>query len=237
MASGGLARWLYRGGRPNRLAKVVNGVWAKLFSFGVARDYLVTLEVRGRRSGRTMTLPMVMAVVDGQRYLVSMLGERVDWVRNVRAAGGHAVLIHGRREAVRLEDVPVPLRAPILKAYLRRAPGARAHHLVDLGADRVFGDAQIVFCLEERVSAGSTGSEKPLDECSPEAIEFVRVVLTQPERACQCLRRKPLEHPCEGQCGEAPVLLRRIAQRAIEVRSTLYKGFHVLQVTQFTAAQ
>jgi len=134
MASGGLARWLYRGGRPNRLAKVVNGVWAKLFSFGVARDYLVTLEVRGRRSGRTMTLPMVMAVVDGQRYLVSMLGERVDWVRNVRAADGHAVLIHGRREAVCLEEVPVTRRAPILKEYLRRAPGARPHVPVDRNA-------------------------------------------------------------------------------------------------------
>jgi hypothetical protein len=28
-----------------------------------------------------------MAVVDGQRYLVSMLGEKVAWFANVRAAG------------------------------------------------------------------------------------------------------------------------------------------------------
>jgi len=70
---------------------------------------------------------MVMAIVDGQRYLVSMLGENVEWVRNVRAAGGRAGLRHGRREEVRLEEVTVEVRAPLIKAYLRRAPGARPH--------------------------------------------------------------------------------------------------------------
>jgi len=37
------------------------------------------------KNRRTLTLPMVMAVVDGQRYLVSMLGEHVEWVRILRA--------------------------------------------------------------------------------------------------------------------------------------------------------
>ena len=122
-----LARWLYRGGRPNRLASVVNRGSASLYALGLLPNYLVALEVVGRRSGRAISLPLVMAIVDGQRYLVSMLGENVDWVRNVRAAGGRAVLRHGRREEVRLEEVPVEMRAPVLKAYLRRAPGARPH--------------------------------------------------------------------------------------------------------------
>jgi hypothetical protein len=68
-----------------------------------------------------------MAVVDGQRYLVSMLGDNVEWVRNVRAAGGKAVLRSGRREEIQLQEVPAAQRAPILKAYLQRAPGARPH--------------------------------------------------------------------------------------------------------------
>jgi hypothetical protein len=72
-----------------------------------------------------------MAIVDGQRYLVSMLGDNVAWVRNVRAADGKAVLQHGRREEVRLEEVPAGQRAPVLKAYLQRAPGARPHVAVD----------------------------------------------------------------------------------------------------------
>jgi len=123
-----LAQWLYRGGHPNRLASVVNRGTAALYALGLLPNYLVALEVVGCRSGRAITLPLVMAVVDGQRYLVSMLGENnVDRVRNVRAAGGRAVLRHGRREGVRLEEVSVEMRAPVLTAYLRRAPGARPH--------------------------------------------------------------------------------------------------------------
>ena len=72
-------------------------------STGVASNYLVTLEVTGRKSGQIFSLPLVLAIVDGQRYLVSMLGNNVQWVHNVRAAGGKAVLRHGRREEIRLE--------------------------------------------------------------------------------------------------------------------------------------
>jgi hypothetical protein len=85
-------------------------------------------------TGRTVSLPVVVAVVDGRRYLVSMLGENVQWVRNVRAAGGRASIRGGAREEVRLEEVPADQRAPILKAYLQRAPGARPHVPVDKDA-------------------------------------------------------------------------------------------------------
>jgi hypothetical protein len=74
-----------------------------------------------------ISVPLVMTAVDGQRYLVSMLGADAAWVRNVKAAGGRATLRHGRREAVRLEEVTAERRAPVLKAFLRRAPGARPH--------------------------------------------------------------------------------------------------------------
>jgi hypothetical protein len=120
-------RWLYRGQRPNWIARILNRAWAAIASPGVASNYLVTLEVTGRKSRRTLSLPLVPALVDGQRYLVSMLGDNVQWVQNVRAAGGRAVLRSGGREEVQLEEVPAGLRAPILRAYLRRAPGARPH--------------------------------------------------------------------------------------------------------------
>ncbi|HET7479506.1 MAG TPA: nitroreductase/quinone reductase family protein [Rubrobacteraceae bacterium] len=124
-------RWLYRGRRPNRIAKVMNRAAAAMASSGVASGPMVTLEVRGRKSGRTISLPLVMASVDGQRYLVSMLGDDVQWVRNVRATGGRAVIRTRDREAVRLEEVAAEQRAPILKAYLKRAPGARWHFPID----------------------------------------------------------------------------------------------------------
>ena len=126
MTMNDLVRWMYRGRRPNRIAKTMNRVGAVLASRGIT-PAMVTLEVTGQKSGRTISLPLVVAVVDGQRYLVSMLGENVHWVNNVRAAGGRAALQSRKREEIRLEDVPVDQRAPILKAYLQRAPGARPH--------------------------------------------------------------------------------------------------------------
>ena len=127
-------RWLYRGQRPNWIARILNRATAVVASSGVASNYLVTLEVTGRKSGRIFSLPLVIAIVDGQRYLVSMLGDNVAWVRNARAAGVKVALRHGRREEVRLEEVPAGQRAPVLKAYLQRAPGARPHIPVDKDA-------------------------------------------------------------------------------------------------------
>ena len=127
MTRGDFARWLYREQRPNWIARMLNRAWAALFSSGIMPDSMVTLEVTGRTSGRTVSLPMAVTVVNGQRYLVSMLGENVQWVRNVRAAGGRAVFQRHGREEVHLEEVPADQRAPILRAYLQRAPGARPH--------------------------------------------------------------------------------------------------------------
>lgn len=127
-------RWLYTGNRPGALARLLNRAWAIAHARGIAPDYLVTLEVAGRRSGRAISFPLVMASVEGERYLVSMLGTEVAWVRNVRAAAGRAVLRHGRTEQVRLEEIPPERRAPVLKAYLQRAPGARPHIPVDKDA-------------------------------------------------------------------------------------------------------
>ena len=58
----------------------------------------------------------------------------MNWVRNVKAAEGEVTLRHGHREEVRLEEVAPDRRAPVLKAYLKRAPGARAHLPVDKDA-------------------------------------------------------------------------------------------------------
>ena len=41
---------------------------------------------------------------------------------------------HGGREPVTLHEVEVDRRAPILRCYLQRAPGARAHIPVDYRA-------------------------------------------------------------------------------------------------------
>ena len=129
-----LDTWMYKDGRPNRLARLLNGFWSRIAAAGAAPKQLHSLEVRGRRSGRRISFPIVVADYEGQRYVVSMLGENVNWVANVRAAGGRAVLRHGGREDVRLEEVDPAMRAPILQRYLRLAPGARTHIAVDPSA-------------------------------------------------------------------------------------------------------
>ena len=126
-----LDRWMYRGGRPGLLARVMNRQSVLAASAGLTPRRLVAMEVRGRRTGRRISLPLVVADHEGDRYLVAMLGRDVNWVRNVRAAGGRVVLRHGRREAVRLEEVEVGARAPVLRRYLALAPGARPHVPVD----------------------------------------------------------------------------------------------------------
>jgi len=125
---------MYGGKRPNRIAALLNRGTAAVVAAGIGPNRIARLEVRGRRTGRRLAFPVVIADYEGQRYLVAMLGEEANWVRNVRAAGGNAVLKHGRREDVVLEEVDAGMRAPILQRYLEVAPGGRAHFPIDQGA-------------------------------------------------------------------------------------------------------
>ncbi|MEV4346492.1 nitroreductase family deazaflavin-dependent oxidoreductase [Actinoplanes sp. NPDC049596] len=127
-----LKRWMYRGGRPHGLARLLNRLSAIQFGAGflVPRTW-VTLEVPGRRTGRTVACPVVVTRYGRREYLVSMLGNDANWVANARAAGGKAILRHGRRQRIQLSEVAVDQRPPILRRYLAKAPGARPHIPVD----------------------------------------------------------------------------------------------------------
>lgn len=127
-------RRLYRGKRPGSVARILNTVQARLAAHGIGPSRVVTLNVRGRKTGRLISMPVVVADYDGGRYLVSMFGNNSAWVRNVRAAGGDAVIRHRTRETVHLHEVPAGQRPAILKRYLELAPGARPHIPVDPAA-------------------------------------------------------------------------------------------------------
>ena len=120
-------RLFYRDWRPTRLGKLVTAALAWVSGLGLTPRILLTLQVRGRRSGRLHDTVLVVAKHDGQRYLVSMLGDGSEWVRNVRAAGGMAFVKRGRSRPVRLTEVPVRERGPILKAYCQVATSGRQH--------------------------------------------------------------------------------------------------------------
>lgn len=103
-------------------------VGVPLTTLGLAPRDAVTLEVRGLRSGQPRRTPILLTQHEGADYLVALAGES-QWVRNVRAAGGEAVLRRRGTRRVQLEEVPVAQRAPVLTAYLeagRRRSGTAA---------------------------------------------------------------------------------------------------------------
>jgi hypothetical protein len=78
------------------------------------------LEHRGRTSGELHRTPVNLLTYEGQQYLVAPRGE-TQWVRNVRHADGHLVLILGRRRQLcTATEVPVDESLPILRSYLKR---------------------------------------------------------------------------------------------------------------------
>jgi hypothetical protein len=117
---------MYAGGRPGADARAIH----RRFVAGPIPRLLpvaAVLHVRGRTSGAAIDVPIVVAPYRWRWYTVAMLGEQANWVRNVRAADGVAELTHGRRRPVRLVEVPVQVRAPIIRRYLLFAWGARPH--------------------------------------------------------------------------------------------------------------
>lgn len=119
---------MYAGGKGNATARRYARAWSWAFGKGlIPGRRWVTLEVPGRSSGRATRFPLGIATVDGRRYLGSMLGNDCNWVLNVRAADGLAIIERRGRRRVRLVEVPAAQRPPLLREYLRQVPGARPH--------------------------------------------------------------------------------------------------------------
>lgn len=117
MNMGYAQRVVYR--KPSWLRRQVNRGAAWLAGVGLTPVNTVRLEVRGRKTGRVRAFAVTTAAWRGDNYLVSLAGES-DWVRNLRAADGNAVIRHGYRNRVRTEEIPAQRRAPVLGAYLEK---------------------------------------------------------------------------------------------------------------------
>lgn len=78
------------------------------------------LAVRGRRTGRTIEVPLGMPFeLDGERYLVAGRGN-TNWARNLRAAGKGALRSHGRLEEFRAIELTGLEQARIVAEYRRK---------------------------------------------------------------------------------------------------------------------
>jgi hypothetical protein len=87
---------MYAGGRPDERARAVHrryidGWLPRLLPIAAV------LHVRGRVTGADVRVPIVVVPYRWRWHTVAMLGEKANWVHNVRAAGGEAEVTHGRR--------------------------------------------------------------------------------------------------------------------------------------------
>ncbi len=99
---------------------IFNNVVKGLTRIGISVMGSRVLEHRGRKSGELHHTPVNLLTHEGQQYLVAPRGE-TQWVRNVRSADGHLVLILGRkRQLATATEIPVEDSLPILRSYLKR---------------------------------------------------------------------------------------------------------------------
>lgn len=102
---------------PNGIERLFGRLLVFLIRIGVVRGHFYVLEVRGRKTGKRIALPVDPLDLGGQRYLVCPRGES-GWVKNLRAAGELTLVraLHRTRYAVK--EISANERAPVLKAYL-----------------------------------------------------------------------------------------------------------------------
>ena len=101
------------------------------------QDVLRILRVRGRTSGRAHEIPVRIASMDGQRYVISMLGES-QWARNLRAAGEAQLLAGANVESFRAKEIMGEEKAVFLTWYCQHPEFAqRARFALKADADQL----------------------------------------------------------------------------------------------------
>ena len=108
--------------KPGAVERIFGQALVLLIRIGLVRGHFHVLEVRGRKSGKTISLPVDPLDLDGQRYLICARGNS-NWVRNARTAGEVVLVRAMRRRRYLTRELPSDMRPPILKAYLDRFAG------------------------------------------------------------------------------------------------------------------
>ena len=100
-----------------KYAKFYNPIVSFLLRLGVPMGPQALLTVRGRNSGLPRTTPVALNPHDAGWLLVSVYG-RVDWVRNLRAAGEAVVTKRRRTFPVTSHELTADQAAPIVRDLL-----------------------------------------------------------------------------------------------------------------------
>lgn len=106
----------------NAFVRVNNAIISSFLRLGVKIGSFTLLTVRGRKSGKLIETPLAIFDQEGKRYLIATYG-LVNWVRNLRAAGGEATITCGRHiEKIHAVELPPKTAAPIFREALRSGP-------------------------------------------------------------------------------------------------------------------
>lgn len=100
---------------PAFVTKVFNPLAMK---FGIGGTEALT--VKGRKSGKDQSIPVIPIDVDRTRYVVSTRGE-AQWVLNLRAAKTLQIHSKGKTATYKATEVPVSELDHILVAYRQKA--------------------------------------------------------------------------------------------------------------------
>ena len=113
--------------RVNAFKRINNSIISSLLHLGVKIGSFALLTVRGRKSGKPIETPIAIFVHEGKNYLLAPYGV-VNWVRNLRAAGGEATITYSRRtQKIHAVELSPEVAAPILReAALSGPPGIPA---------------------------------------------------------------------------------------------------------------
>ena len=105
--------------RPGAVDRIFGHTLAFFVWIGLIRGHFYVLEVRARKTGKIISLPVDPIDLDGKRYLVCARGNS-NWLRNARAAGEVVLARATRRHRYAVRELPASERPPVLKAYLDR---------------------------------------------------------------------------------------------------------------------
>jgi len=125
-AEKGYLRFFYRDWHPTRVGRLWTRLCSWIAGFGLI-PALVTLQVKDRKTGELYAHVLLSAWYEGQRYLVSMLGEGSAWVQDLRASSGAAFIKRVKSHPVTITEIPAAQRAPILKVWTQSATSGRKH--------------------------------------------------------------------------------------------------------------
>ena len=104
---------------PSAFERLFNKAFGAAVGWGLGPRGYYLLQVKGRKTGRVYSMPVIVLEIGAVMFLVAPRG-RTQWARNVEAAPDVTLVRGSLRRACRVLTVPDAEKAPVLRAYLDR---------------------------------------------------------------------------------------------------------------------